>query len=54
MLGMPTVMVGGFPVPSTQDIAKFLKNKLKGLKGRKKPKAGEEGEESGGGGGCPG
>jgi uncharacterized Zn-binding protein involved in type VI secretion len=31
MLGAPTVLVAGLPVPATVEIAKFLKNKLKGL-----------------------
>ncbi len=34
MLGAPTVLVAGVPVPSTQAIAKWLKNKLKKLGGK--------------------
>jgi hypothetical protein len=32
MMGAPTVLVAGVPVPATSDIAKWLKNKLKALK----------------------
>ena len=31
MMGNPTVLIAGLPVPATVEIAKFLKNKLKGL-----------------------
>jgi uncharacterized Zn-binding protein involved in type VI secretion len=54
-LGAPTVLVAGFPVPSTDAIAKWLKNKLKGLKSKlgKKGKGKGKKKENGGGCGCP-
>jgi uncharacterized Zn-binding protein involved in type VI secretion len=54
MLGMPTVLVAGLPVPSTQEIAKWLKNKLKGLLAALKKAASKKGASVGGGGGCSG
>jgi uncharacterized Zn-binding protein involved in type VI secretion len=57
MMGAPTVLVAGVPMPATADVAKWLKNKLKGLKyvltGKADGKAGK-GASKGGGGGCPG
>jgi uncharacterized Zn-binding protein involved in type VI secretion len=53
MLGMPTVMIAGFPMPSTHEVGKWLKNKLKALKGKLGAK-GKKGASEGGGSGCPG
>jgi uncharacterized Zn-binding protein involved in type VI secretion len=52
-LGNPMVMVGGFPVPATGEIAKWLKNKLKGLKAKLGGKGGKKGASEGGGVDCP-
>ncbi len=54
MLGAPTVLVAGVPVPATDAIAKWLKNKLKGLASKARKGAGKVLAKLGGGGGCPG
>jgi len=54
MLGAPTVLVAGVPVPATAAIAKWLKNKLKGLKTAMKNAGAKRKAAKGGGGGCPG
>jgi len=52
--GYPLVMVGGFPVPATGEIAKWLKNKLKGLTAKFRGKGGgKKDDKKGGGDGCP-
>ena len=53
MMGAPTVLVAGVPVPSTAAIAKWLKNKLKGLKAALSKKGAAKKAAAGGGGGCP-
>jgi len=54
MMGSPTVLVAGVPVPATDAIAKWLKNKLKGLAKKLSGKGGG-GNKKGVGGdcGCP-
>jgi uncharacterized Zn-binding protein involved in type VI secretion len=55
MMGAPTVLVAGVPVPATSDIAKWLKNKLKGaLKALSKKGKGKQSASKGGPIGCPG
>jgi uncharacterized Zn-binding protein involved in type VI secretion len=53
MLGAPTVLVAGVPVPATDAIAKWLKNKLKGLASKAGKGVGKVLAKLGGGGGCP-
>jgi hypothetical protein len=52
MLETPNVMVGGFPVPSSQEIAKWLKNKLKALKAKRGKGPAKKGDTKGGGVNC--
>jgi uncharacterized Zn-binding protein involved in type VI secretion len=52
MMGAPTVLVAGVPVPATDAIAKWLKNKLKGLAGKAKGAASALAKKLGGGGSC--
>jgi hypothetical protein len=54
MMGAPTVLVAGVPVPATSAIAKWLKNKLKGLAGKAMKGASALAKKLGGGGGCSG
>jgi uncharacterized Zn-binding protein involved in type VI secretion len=54
MLGAPTVLVAGVPMPATAAIAKWLKNKLKGLASKAKKGASALAKKLGGGGGCSG
>jgi uncharacterized Zn-binding protein involved in type VI secretion len=53
MMGAPTVLVAGVPVPATDAIAKWLKNKLKKLGGKLKQAGAKIAKKLGGGGGCP-
>jgi hypothetical protein len=54
MMGAPTVLIAGVPVPATDVIAKWLKNKLKKLGGKVKGAASKLAKKLGGGGGCSG
>jgi hypothetical protein len=54
MMGAPTVLIAGVPVPATDAIAKWLKNKLKKLGGKVKGAASKLAKKLGGGGGCSG
>jgi hypothetical protein len=54
MMGAPTVLIAGVPVPATDAIAKWLKNKLKKLAGKVKGAASKLAKKLGGGKGCPG
>jgi uncharacterized Zn-binding protein involved in type VI secretion len=51
--GNPMVLVGGFPVPATGEIAKWLKNKLKALKAKLGGRGGKKSASEGGGVNCP-
>ncbi len=53
MMGAPTVLIAGVPVPATAVIAKWLKNKLKGLAGKFKRRPGKSDKGVGGDCGCP-
>ena len=52
MMGAPTVLIAGVPVPATAEIAKWLKNKLKGAASKIKNAAGKLAKKLGGGGNC--
>jgi hypothetical protein len=52
MMGAPTVLIAGVPVPATAAIAKWLKNKLKGLAKKLGGKGGSK-KKVGGDCGCP-
>jgi uncharacterized Zn-binding protein involved in type VI secretion len=54
MMGAPTVLIAGLPVPATDAIAKWLKNKLKRLGSKAKSAASKLAKKVGGGGGCSG
>jgi uncharacterized Zn-binding protein involved in type VI secretion len=52
MMGAPTVLIAGVPVPATAAMAKWLKNKLKGLASKAKGALSKLGKKLGGGCGC--
>jgi uncharacterized Zn-binding protein involved in type VI secretion len=53
MMGAPTVLIAGVPVPATDAIAGWLKNKLKGLAKKLGGGAKKLAKKLGGGCGCP-
>jgi hypothetical protein len=53
MMGAPTVQVAGMPLPATANVAKWLKNKLKGLKAAAKNRAAKKKASKGPACGCP-
>jgi hypothetical protein len=52
MMGAPTVLIAGVPVPATAAMAKWLKNKLKGLASKAGAAGKKLASKLGGGGGC--